>query len=236
MGGMVKRRTAAAAAAVAVLALAGCGDDGDEPGDAAPTTETTAGTDDGPGETEGPEPLELEPETTTTTTPEDAALGELLIGEAPEGFAPDLDRPLDLDAATEAEPDAEAERALLETRSFERGYARTWVNQGQEVVYAAVYDFGTAQDAALYLEDGTQTLTARGASTFEVPDVEGARGFTTIEESEAGSFTAHAVAFTRDDKWFLLLAGSTGSGVTPDDARQLALAQAERLGAAGAGG
>lgn len=207
---------------VVALAIGGCSGD-DDPG-----PDTTASTD-----TEGNSTLELEPETTTTTTPDDTALRELLISEAPEGYAPASDSVLDLEAAAASELDVEAERALLETRSFERGWERSWATDDADVVYVAVYDFGSAQDAGLYLEDGTQTLTARAATPFDVPDVEGARGFTTIDEDESGSFTAHAVAFTRDDRWFLVLAGSTDSGASPDLARQLARAQSERVAAAG---
>lgn len=187
------------------------------------------------GEDENRETLELAPSSTTTTTPEDRAMSELLL-EQPvlDGFAP-ADHvlgtgPLDLDAAASAEDDPAAERALLETRGFERGSSRAWIDPGQDVVYIAIYDFVEAAGAAAYLADGSETLLARGASPFDVPEVEGAVGFTTIEESAGGTFTAHAVAFTRGEHWVLSLVGSPGSGRTPDDARAVAAAQAERLG------
>lgn len=221
---MVRRGAAAVVLALA-LALAGVAcSDGDDPADDDATTATD--TDDERG---GTGALELEPETTTTTTPAHTALADLLLADPPEGFTTTSDEPLDLEAAVAAEQDTEAERALLETRSFERGWSRSWTNDADEVVYAAVYDFAGAQDALLYLEDGTQTLTARGADTFEVPDVEGARGFTTVEEDANGTFTAHAVAFTRGDRWFLVLVGSAGSGASPDLARQLAATQDARV-------
>ena len=186
--------------------------------------ETTSGT------------LQLEPSTTTTTTPEDRALSDLLPSDAP---LPGFDRaddvlgagPLDLDAAAAAESDADAERALLETRGFERGASRAWIDPTTEdVVYLAIYDFATAEGATAYLADGAETLEARGATAFDVPEVEGARGFTTVEESPEGTFVAHAVAFTRGDRWVLALVGSPGSGRTPDDARAVAVAQADLLG------
>lgn len=225
IGGM--HRGAAARLLAAVLAalitvVAACSGDDDGDGDAA-------------GEDENRETLELAPSSTTTTTPEDRAMSELLL-EQPvlEGFVPADDvigtGPLDLDAAASAEDDPAAERALLETRGFERGSSRAWIDPGQDVVYIAIYDFVDAAGAAAYLADGSETLLARGASPFDVPEVEGAVGFTTIEESAGGTFTAHAVAFTRGEHWVLSLVGSPGSGRTPDDARAVAAAQAERLG------
>lgn len=179
--------------------------------------------------------LELTPATTTTTTPEDQAVSELLLDAPPlDGFARADDvlgtGPLDLDAAARAEADVAAERALLETRNFERGASRAWLDPAQDVVYLAIYDFADDDGAAAYWRDGIETLRARGATPFDVPEIEGAAGFTTVEESDEGTFTAHAVAFPLDDRWVLALVGSSGSGRTPDDARAVAAAQAARLG------
>lgn len=180
--------------------------------------------------------LQLEPSTTTTTTPEDRALSELLPSESP---LPGFERaddvlgagPLDLDAAAAAESDADAERALLEGRGFERGASRAWIDpEAEDVVYLAIYDFASAEGATTYLADGGEALETRGATAFEVPEVEGARGFTTIEGSSEGTFVAHAVAFTRGERWVLALVGSPGSGRSPDDARAVAAAQADLLG------
>ncbi len=222
-------------AVVASLAVLGaCG--GDEVATERAGTSTSPpaeGEDDDGGETSGT--LELAPSSTTTTTPEDRAMSELLLDEPPlEGFARADDvlgaGPLDLDAAAAAEADAPAERSLLETRGFERGVSRAWLDEGQDVVYLAVYEFADADGAAAYLADGAMTLAARGAVAFEVPEIDGALGFTTIEESPEGTFTAHAVAFTRDTRWVLALVGSPGSGRSPDDARALAAAQVVQLG------
>jgi hypothetical protein len=97
----------------------------------------------------------------------------------------------------------------------------------------AVYELGSDEAADLYLQDGTDTLLARGAEAFEVPEVPGARGYLTVDESPAGAFTAYAVAFTRGPRWFLVLNGSAGSGASPDTARALAEAQAARAAARG---
>ena len=203
-------------ALVVVLPLAACSDDGDPAKETGPTREPTPTTE---GE------LELEPSTTTTTTPEDATLADLLIDESLPGFVPAGVEVLDLAAAAEAEVDPEAERALLETRSFQRGVSRRFVNEDEDVVYVAAYEFATPRDAEFYLADGVETVSARGATTFDA-GVEGAFGFTTREPG----FTAHAVAFTRAHRWFLVLVGSETGGRTEDEVKQLAAQQSGRIG------
>lgn len=236
------RLTALAVLVALATLVTGCGGD-DDAGSARPSTTTTSddvgdaeagdGTTPAPDETTGAT-LELTPAPTTTTTPEDRAMSDLLLDDVPlEGFSRADEAlgagPLDLDAAAAAENDAAAERALLETRGFERGVSRAWLDPGQDVVYVAVYDFADVEGAAAYLADGAETLRARGAIPFDVPEVAGAVGFTTIEESSAGTFTAHVVAFPAGDRWVLTLVGSADSGMTPDDARAVAAAQAARL-------
>ena len=49
------------------------------------------------------------------------------------------------------------------------------------------------------------------------------------DETAAGAFTGHGVAFTRAARYVLVVVGSSSSGPTPDDARRLAVAQAARL-------
>ena len=212
-----ERRVAWAVVAVAVLVpMAACsdGDDGDDEARRRPAREerSTSTTD---------ATWALEPETTTTTTPEDATLQDLLIDDVLAGFVPTGVEVLDLEAAAEAEVDPEAERALLETRSFQRGVVRRWVNEDDDVVYVAAYEFATPRDAEFYLADGVETVSARGASTFDA-EVPGAFGFTTTEPG----FTAHAVAFTRAHRWFLVLVGSERGARTADEVKELAAAQA----------
>jgi hypothetical protein len=198
-----------ALAAVSLVALAACSGDDD---DAAPATSTTR----------PPTTLELEPATTTTTTPEDAELTDLLLTDALPGFARVRDDVLDLEAASEAEADAEAERALLETRGFVRGVARVWNDRDDDVVFVTAYELGSTEQADLYLVDGAETLTARSAMRFDASEIPGAFGFTTREEA----FIAHAVAFTRGPHWFLVLVGSSDGSRTTAEALQLATAQA----------
>jgi hypothetical protein len=211
------------AVAVVAVALAACSDDDPSPAAGGTTTTTT---------TEEPSELELEPETSTTTTPEDTAVTELLLDETLPGFVPGDVAVLDLEAAAQQEQDVEAERALLSTRHFERGASRAWAS-GDDVAYVAAYRFAGAEDATAYLADGQETIEARGATPFAVPEVPGALGFTTIEESADGVFTTYAVAFTRGPLWFLVLVGSPGSERTAEEARALAIAQSGRAVALG---
>lgn len=211
--------------------LASCGDGGGGGGEAGGATEE-AGDDAGDG---GAGTLRLTPSSTTTAPPADTALSEDLLEDPPlQGFARADDvlgtGPLDLEAAAAAERDVAAERALLERRGFERGASRAWLDPDQDVVYVAVYDFRDADGAAAYLADGAETLRLRGATTFDVPEVPGALGFTTVEDGPEGTFTAQAVAFARGDRWYLALVGASGPARSPDDARAVAAAQSARAG------
>lgn len=200
-----------AIAALSLVALAACsGDDDDDA--AAPRTTTSS----------PPTSIVLERATTTTTTPEDAALIDLLLTDAPPGFERVRDDVLDLEAAAEAEADSEAERALLETRGFVRGAARVWNDADDDVVFVTAYELGSKDQADLYLVDGAETLTARSATRFDASEIAGAFGFTTREED----FVAHAVAFTRGNRWFLVLVGSSDGSRTQAEVLQLATAQA----------
>jgi hypothetical protein len=229
-------RPVLAVAFAGLLALAGCSDRGGEE-DAAPTTAVPTAT-----------PVPGPAVTTTTTTPpsptttmppsptnHESALTQLLLDEPSlAGFRRDDARlgagPLDLEAAARAESDVEAERALLETRHFVGGSSRAWTNDDGDVVYLAVYRFADAAQASLYLLDGTETLLARGARPFDVPEIAGAVGFTAVDDDGRGPFTTHAVAFAAGDRWALAIVGSKGTGRTPEDARAVAVAQAARLG------
>ena len=120
----------------------------------------------------------------------------------------------------------DAERATLETRGFVRGTSRAWTGPGDDVVYLAAYEFASPEGAAAYLLDGTEHLLARAATRFDVPDVVGARGFTTVDHDADGTtFTAHAVSYTRGPRWFLVLLGSRSATLTAGQAIELAARQ-----------
>lgn len=202
------RLTFAALALVALAACSGDDDDGDPAGADDATTTISE--------------LTLEPRTTTTTTPEDTALAELLLMETLPGFDVVAEAVLDLDDAAALEQDEVAERALLETRGFVRGASRTWSGPNEDVAFVTAYELGSPEQAEVYLIDGAEQLTARGASTFEVPDIDGGFGFTTEEDE----FVAHAVAFARDALWFLVLVGSVDGSRAMEEAISLAADQA----------
>ena len=211
------RRLPAVVVVVAAL-VAGCGGDDEEQ-----ATEQGDGT------------LELAPSTATTTPPATAALLDALLSEPPlPGFRPADDvlgtGPLDLDAAAAGEEDVDAERALLEERRFVAGASRAWLGPQESIAYVVTYAFAGATDAEAFLADAGERLDARGAERFEVPGIEGATGFTTVETGGTGTFTASAITFARGDRWVLCLLGSPEVAPAVDDAIAIASAQAERLG------
>ena len=134
--------------------------------------------------------------------------------------------PIDLARAADAEPDREAELALLRTRSFVAGFSRAFERDG-EVVYLQVYRFGSADDAAAYLLDGADTILARGAEPYDVDPLPGALGFT--ESDPQTGFTGHAVSFTVGRHHVLVIAGGSSGLISSADARAVATAQHAHL-------
>lgn len=165
---------------------------------------------------------------TAPTTPEALAVDDLLLDDTLPGFRRDDAAVgaglMDLEGAAAAESDSDAERALLETRGFVRGASRAWCTPDDDIVYLAAYDFATARGAAAYLTDGLERLDARGAARFPVPQVADAKGFTSVDGTGDEAFTAHAVVFTRDMRWFLVLVGSPSASRTTAEAIEVATA------------
>lgn len=128
---------------------------------------------------------------------------------------------LDFEAAVAAETDTQAERALLATRHYQAGYARSFVN-GTTHVYMAVYDFRDADDAALYLEDGMITLYGKGAGTYDVDRVPGGRGFSIGIDNEDGASVVHGVAFAKQSRFVLTFTRSSSTS-TPAQAADFAV-------------
>jgi hypothetical protein len=164
---------------------------------------------------------------TVAPKPIDLELATALLEQPPGGYtaaSPDAynNGPLDIRAAAALEDDVLAEWSELKTRGFTRGFIRTWLGPRQIVAVASVYEFNDEAGAAGYLADAAVTLTGRGATPFDVPDVTGAHATTQIETGQQ----THAVAFVRGKRFFLLIAA--GANATPDDAAQLALAQSSK--------
>jgi hypothetical protein len=131
---------------------------------------------------------------------------------------------LDLAAAAAAENDAAAERALLETRRFERGQARAWRAEDGRVAYASVYEFDSPDNARAYLGDGLTTIEARGARMYDIPEINGSRGFSQAEHSNSGSTVSHGAVFVRGARFYLVFVSARDSAATADDARAVATA------------
>lgn len=161
------------------------------------------------------------------------SLGSRLVANPGPAFEPaDEDAPglgpLDLQEAAAVEADPYAERALLQTRGFERGYARAWTAADGRVLYAMVYEFVAAGAAAAYLDDGFITLEGRGTRLYDVAEVAGARGFSQVTRDGGESLVSHGVAWTDDDRFFLVFASAPGSRATPGDAVAVARSIAYR--------
>jgi hypothetical protein len=170
-------------------------------------------------------PIETRPP--PTTVPQEAPYAALatVIPEDLEGYSVDTGAKatgtLDINAAVAAESDQQAERALLETRHFEAGYARAFTN-GEVDAYMAVYDFRNADDARLYAQDGIINLTGKGAGIYEIAEIPGAQGFSQSTNADTRPAVVHGVVFAKGDRFVLVLTRSP-STTTPDKAKELAL-------------
>jgi hypothetical protein len=162
-----------------------------------------------------------------TTVPQESPYAALaaVIPEVLDGYRIDTGAKatgsLDLNAAVAAESDQAAERALLETRHFEAGYARAFTNNETDV-YMAVYDFKTADDARLYAADGIINLTGKGAEIYEIPEITGARGFSQGTNDQGRPAVVHGVVFSKNDRFSLIFTRAASTS-TPARAKDLAL-------------
>ncbi|MEO7804855.1 MAG: hypothetical protein ABIS70_10150 [Actinomycetota bacterium] len=166
--------------------------------------------------------------------PIDDSLDAILIDDALAGFAvadPDLFAvgPLDLEAAAAEEDDVEAERSLLITREFQRGYAKAWTNATEDVVVATVYLFAEPRGAKAYLDDTLISLEGTGAQRVEITTPPGGAAFSQTDEDDQGTLVTHGVVFVSGDLFLALLGSTTGSGLTLQDLRTLAETQFERI-------
>jgi hypothetical protein len=91
-----------------------------------------------------------------------------------------------------------------------------------------VYDFASANDAALYMEDGFITMYGKGAGVYDVADVPGARGFTQEMAVNGSPAFVHGVAFTKADRFALVFTRSSVT-TTPAEAKQHASTLHARL-------
>lgn len=139
--------------------------------------------------------------------PNDAGAGFVALPEDPaRGLGP-----LDLAVAAALEQDEMAERALLETRGFEAGYARGWKHPDGRTAYAAVYRFPNRAAAEAYQRDGTITLEGRGVSQARLEHPAGALAFRQVLEAPTGARVADSVAIVRDRFFALVIVTSPSS-------------------------
>jgi hypothetical protein len=147
-----------------------------------------------------------------TTRPRPHGLPAVLL-DTIDGFepigGPEVDRPLDLLAAAELQPDPPEEVALLETRGFEAGWTRAFRSAAGDVAVASVYQFADSGEAAFYLEDGLITIGGYGGRLFDVAGQPGVRGFRQTFTAGGDELVSLGAAFTAGDRWFLVyLVGS----------------------------
>ena len=151
---------------------------------------------------------------------------------------PAIDRPLDLVAAAAIQPDPTEEQPLLETRGFRQGWTRAFRSDPSDVglsdvVVATVYEFEGPTEAAFYLEDGLITIGGYGGRFFDVPTIEGARGFVQEFEADGSPVVSIGVTFVREARWYLLYLVGDPATANPEIVTAAALRQAERVSTGG---
>lgn len=159
-----------------------------------------------------------------------AALAAVLLADI-DGFQPVSaaagDRELSIDDAAVLQPDPTEELPLLETRGYQGGWTRAFINEDNDVLVTTVYDFISALEAEFYLEDGTITLIGDGGTIYEVESIPGARGFRQEVASDNGPLVVFGITFTRGNQWFLVTILGDEATATPDRLLPVAAAQYE---------
>lgn len=159
-----------------------------------------------------------------------AALAAVLLADI-DGFQPVSaaagDRELSIDDAAVLQPDPTEELPLLETRGYQGGWTRAFINADNDVLVTTVYDFISALEAEFYLEDGTITLIGDGGTIYEVESIPGARGFRQEVASDNGPLVVFGITFTRGNQWFLVTILGDEATATPDRLLPVAAAQYE---------
>jgi hypothetical protein len=196
-----------AAIPVGFVFLASCSSDNDSDS-AASTTSADSATDESTSTT-----VASTSSTTTIGVPDLRTNTDLVLSSVPEGFkldeAADVTGSFDINTAAQIESDPQQELTTLQTRGFVQGYSRGWSNGVDDTITVVVYDFATAEGATAYLGDGKSIVTGRGGAFFDVPEVPSALGFTyqLAATSSNVAFTTHSVAFSRSNRWYLVVTG-----------------------------
>lgn len=157
-----------------------------------------------------------------------AALAAVLLSDVP-GFEPVSaaagDRELSINDAAVLQPDPTEELPLLETRGYQGGWTRAFLNDDNDVLVTTVYDFVSALEAEFYLEDGTITLIGDGGTIYEVESIPGARGFRQEIAGDDGPLVVFGITFTRGNQWFLITILGDEATATPERLLPAAAAQ-----------
>lgn len=157
-----------------------------------------------------------------------AALAAVLLSDI-DGFDPVTaaagDRELSINDAAVLQPDPTEELPLLETRGYQGGWTRAFLNADNDVLVTTVYDFVSALEAEFYLEDGTITLIGDGGTIYEVESIPGARGFRQDVTGEDGPLVVYGITFTRSNQWFLVTIVGDEATATPERLLPIAAAQ-----------
>lgn len=157
-----------------------------------------------------------------------AALAAVLLADVP-GFEPVAaaagDRELSINDAAVLQPDPTEELPLLETRGYQGGWTRAFLNADNDVLVTTVYDFISTLEAEFYLEDGTITLIGDGGTIYEVESIPGARGFRQEVAGDDGPLVVFGITFTSGNKWFLITILGDEATATPERLLPAARAQ-----------
>lgn len=217
-------------------------DDGNESieteasGDAAASPTTTVGAGDALTESSLAEtslPLVTSPDDVEPKPPAGAAALAAVLLEDVDGFEPVTaaagNRELSINDAAALQPDPTEELPLLETRGYQGGWTRAFLNADNDVLITTVYDFVSALEAEFYLEDGTITLIGDGGTIYEVETIPGARGFRQEVASDDGPLVVFGITFTRGNQWFLITILGDEATATPDRLLPAAAAQYEAV-------
>jgi hypothetical protein len=57
---------------------------------------------------------------------------------------------------------------------------------------------------------------------YDAPDIAGARGFSQVQRSDAGSTVSHGVVFVHGDRFYLVFVSARDSAASVDDANTIA--------------
>ena len=193
------------------MAVAGCGGDKDD--------EAT------PADTAAPTP------TTVATAPAVADLATVIVAAPPAGYEEitGVFAPFDLEGFIEGfSTTPDVDRAILTSAGFVRGDARGWVNgPGSNALVIFVLEFRDGAGAVAARDKlFDQSRILKDGTDFDVAGLDGAKGQTYIEDTDAGPEEVDLVGLVRANRLFMVAAQHADPSIGPELAIDLAQAQA----------